>query len=121
VAVRKTRVPRRSERIEPVIRSTIAARYTRRMPSNVAQSYPYKRESEAERAAAIALTLAAREGLAERLAAEALPYDNADGDEAWAWRCRSVGCPGIMHTAGYARDRHGLVALCDACGTIALR
>ena len=58
------------------------------MPSNVAQSYPYKRESEAERAAAIALTLAAREGLAERLAAEALPYDNAAEDEAWAWRCR---------------------------------
>jgi len=48
-------------------------------------------------------------------------YDNAAEDEAWAWRCRSVGCPGIMHTAGYARDRHGLVALCDACGTIALR
>ena len=30
--------------------------------------------------------------LAERLAAEALPYDNAAEDEAWAWRCRSVGC-----------------------------
>ena len=60
------------------------------MPSNVAQSYPYKRESESERAAAIALTLAAREGLAERLAAEALPYDNAAEDEAWAWRCRST-------------------------------
>jgi hypothetical protein len=91
------------------------------MPSNVAQSYPYTRESEAERAAAIASTLAAREGLAERLAAEALPYDNAEGDEAWAWRCRRVGCPGIMHTAGYARDRRGVVALCDGCGTIALR
>ena len=26
--------------------------------------------------------------LAERLAAEALPYDNAAEDEAWAWRCR---------------------------------
>ena len=35
------------------------------MPSNVAQSYPYKKESESERAAAIALTLGAREGLAE--------------------------------------------------------
>ena len=90
------------------------------MPSNVAQSYPYKRESEAERAAAIAATLNAREGLAEKLAAEALPY-TASGDEAWAWSCRRVGCPGIMHTAGYARDRHGLVALCDGCGTIALR
>jgi hypothetical protein len=91
------------------------------MPTNVAQSYPYKKESETERAAAIALTLAAREGLAEKLAAEALPYDNASGDEAWAWRCRAVGCSGLMHTAGYARDRHGLVALCDGCGTIALR
>jgi hypothetical protein len=91
------------------------------MPSNVAQSYPYKRESEAERAASVALTLRSREGLAERLAAEALPYDNAASDEAWAWRCRRIGCAGIMHTAGYARDRRGLVALCDACGTIALR
>ncbi len=91
------------------------------MPSNVAQSYPYKLESEAERAAAITATLAAREGLAERLAAEALPYDNSPDGEAWAWRCRSVGCPGVMHTAGYARDSYGLVALCDACGTIALR
>jgi len=91
------------------------------MPSNVAQSYPYKRESESARASAIASTLASRDGLAERLAAEALPYDGAAGDESWAWRCRSVGCPGIMHTAGYARDRRGLVALCDACGTIALR
>jgi hypothetical protein len=91
------------------------------MPSNVAQSYPYKKESEAERAAAIASTLGAREGLAEKLAAEALPYENTSDGEAWAWRCRSVGCPGVMHTAGYARDRHGLVALCDACGTIALR
>jgi hypothetical protein len=43
------------------------------MPTNVAQSYPYKRESEAERAAAIAATLSAREGLAEKLSAEALP------------------------------------------------
>ena len=91
------------------------------MPSNVAQSYPYKRESEAERVAAIAAPLGAREGLAERLAAEALPYDNAADDEAWTWRCRTVGCAGLMHTAGYARERRGLVALCDGCGAIALR
>ncbi len=91
------------------------------MPTNVAQSYPYKRESEAERAAAIAATLAAREGLAEKLGAEALPYDGADGDEAWAWRCRTVGCPGVLHTAGYARERRAIVALCDGCGLIALR
>ena len=58
---------------------------------------------------------------AERLAAEALPYDNAADDEAWTWRCRTVGCAGLMHTAGYARERRGLVALCDGCGAIALR
>ena len=52
------------------------------MPSNVAQSYPYKKESEAERAAAIALTLGAREGLAEKLSAEALPYENTSDGEA---------------------------------------
>ncbi|MCX5978156.1 MAG: hypothetical protein NTW70_01485 [Chloroflexi bacterium] len=91
------------------------------MPTNVAQSYPYKRESEADRAAAIAGTLGAREGLAEKLSAEALPYDGADGDEAWAWRCRTVGCPGVLHTAGYAREKHAIVALCDGCGQIALR
>ena len=91
------------------------------MPTNVAQSYPYKRESEAERAADIAATLAAREGLAEKLSTEALPYDGADGDEAWAWRCRIVGCPGVLHTAGYAREKRAIVALCDGCGLIALR
>lgn len=91
------------------------------MATNVAQSYPYKRESEADRAAAIAATLATREGLAEKLSAEALPYDGADGDEAWAWRCRTVGCPGVLHTAGYAREKRAIVALCDGCGLIALR
>lgn len=91
------------------------------MPTNVAQSYPYKRESEAERAAAIASTLSAREGLAEKLVAAALPYDGDAGDEAWAWRCRTPGCAGLLHTAGYARDKRAIVALCDGCGLIALR
>jgi hypothetical protein len=71
--------------------------------------------------AAIAATLGAREGLAEKLSAEALPYDGADGDEAWAWRCRTVGCPGVLHTAGYSREKRAIVALCDGCGLIALR
>ena len=91
------------------------------MPTNVAQSYPYRLEHEEERAAAIAATLAAHEGLAERLDAAALPYDGAAESSAWSWRCRAAGCPGVMHTAGYARDKRALVALCDACGTIALR
>lgn len=91
------------------------------MPTNVAQSYPYKRESERDRAAAITATLSAREGLEEKLRAEALPYDGAAGDEAWTWRCRIVGCPGLLHTAGYAREKRAIVALCDACGLIALR
>ncbi|NBO52484.1 MAG: hypothetical protein EBU83_03470 [bacterium] len=91
------------------------------MPTNVAQSYPYKREGEAERAQAIAATLSHHEGLAEKLAAEALPYDGVAGDEAWAWRCRTVGCAGVLHTAGYAREKRAIVALCDGCGLIALR
>ncbi|MEY4666543.1 MAG: hypothetical protein RIQ87_323 [Chloroflexota bacterium] len=91
------------------------------MASNVAQSYPYTKESERERAAAIAATLAAHEGLSEKLDAAALPYNGDAGDEAWAWRCRTPKCPGILHTAGYAREKRAIVALCDACGLVALR
>lgn len=91
------------------------------MSTNVAQSYPYRLEHEAERAAAIAVTLAAHDGLAEKLDAAALPYDGAAEGSAWSWRCRTPGCSGVMHTAGYAREKRALVALCDGCGAIALR
>ena len=91
------------------------------MSSNVAQSYPYRRESEAERAAAVAATLAATEGLAERLAAEALPYAGGPDDAAWSWRCRKPGCAGVLHVAGHARDKRALVALCDGCALVTLR
>ena len=91
------------------------------MSTNVAQSYPYRLEREEDRAAAIATTLAAHEGLADKVRAESLPYDGAAGSSAWSWRCRTAGCAGVMHTAGYAREKRGLVALCDGCAAIALR
>jgi hypothetical protein len=91
------------------------------MSTNVAQSYPYRLEREEDRAAAIASTLEAHEGLADKLRSESLPYDGTEGSSAWSWRCRTVGCSGVMHTAGYAREKRGLVALCDGCATIALR
>jgi hypothetical protein len=91
------------------------------MSTNVAQSYPYRLEREEDRIEAIDRTLAAHEGLADRLRDAALPYDGAAGSSAWSWRCRTAGCAGVLHTAGYARERRGLVALCDGCAAIVLR
>jgi hypothetical protein len=91
------------------------------MTSNVAQSYPYRAESEAERAAAIVATLLAYPDATDRLNAASLPYAAAADETAWSWRCRTSGCPGVLHTAGYARDKHAIVALCDGCGLVALR
>ena len=91
------------------------------MVTNVAQSYPYRAESEAERAAAVAAALVAHPDAADRLDAASLPYAAAADERAWSWRCRTAGCLGILHTAGYARDRRAIVALCDACGLVALR
>jgi hypothetical protein len=91
------------------------------MSTNVAQSYPYRLEREEDRIGAIKRTLAAHEGLADRLREASLPYDGAVGSSAWSWRCRTAGCAGVLHTAGYARERRGLVALCDGCAAIVLR
>ena len=55
------------------------------MTSNVGQSYPYTSESEAERSARITKLVAEREGLADKLAAEATPLD--DNERWWVWKC----------------------------------
>ena len=77
------------------------------MTSNVGQNYPYTSESEAERAARIAKLVAEREGLA----------DNARGRGDAARRERPLvglevpdeGLPGLLHAAGYAREKHAVV------------
>jgi hypothetical protein len=88
--------------------------------SNVAQSYPYTSETEAERGAAITSLVAAREGLAAKLAAETTPLDV--NDRWWVWKCPTTGCPGLLHVAGYATEKHALVVVCDGtCGKTYLR
>jgi hypothetical protein len=85
--------------------------------SNVSQSYPYASETEAERAEAVAAALAAHEGLDVSLATEATPLDPG---ERW-WTYHHAGCGGTLHVAGYARERHAIVTVCDRCGATALR
>ncbi len=90
------------------------------MTSNVGQSYPYTSETEAQRAAAIAALVASKEGLADKIKAETTPLD---GDERWwVWKCPTPGCPGLLHVAGYAIDKHAVYVVCDGvCGKTFLR
>jgi hypothetical protein len=88
--------------------------------SNVGQNYPYTSEPEAERAAAIDRLLAAREGLAATLEAETTRVD--ERDRWWVWKCPTKGCPGLLHVAGYAVDKHAVFVVCDGtCGKTFLR
>ncbi|HYU50306.1 MAG TPA: hypothetical protein VEO91_10320 [Candidatus Limnocylindria bacterium] len=90
------------------------------MTSNVGQNYPYTSETEAERAAAIDRLLATREGLAATLETETTPLDQHD--RWWVWKCPTKGCPGLLHAAGYALDKHALFVVCDGtCGKTYLR
>jgi len=88
--------------------------------SNVAQNYPYTSETEEQRAAAIGALVRAREGLADKLQAETTPVD--DNDRWWVWKCPTEGCPGLLHVAGYAAEKHALFVVCDGtCGKTFLR
>ena len=90
------------------------------MTSNVGQNYPYSSETESERAAAIAALVASREGLADKLGAESTPVDQRD--RWWTWKCPTAGCPGLLHVAGYALDKHALFVVCDGtCAKTFLR
>lgn len=90
------------------------------MTSNVSQSYPYTSETEAQRADGIASLLAAREGLAAKLATEATPLD--DHERWWVWKCPTSGCPGLLHAAGYAAEKHAVYVVCDGtCAKTFLR
>jgi hypothetical protein len=88
--------------------------------SNVGQNYPYTSETAAERAATIARLVSERDGLAATLAAESSPPD--ENDRWWVWKCPIKGCPGLLHVAGYALDKHALFVVCDGtCGKTFLR
>ena len=90
------------------------------MTSNVAQSYPYSSEPESARSARVALLVAARPGLDAALAAETTPLDH--GERWWVWKCPTTGCPGHLHAAGYAREKHAVFVVCDGpCAKTFLR
>ncbi len=90
------------------------------MTSNVGQTYPYTSETEAQRAAAIATLVAAREDLAGRLATETTPLDA--NERWWVWKCPTAGCAGLLHVAGYALDLHAIYVVCDGtCAKTYLR
>ena len=70
------------------------------MTSNVGQNYPYTSETESDRASRVATLVAEREGLSDKLKAEATPLDH--NDRWWVWKCPTPGCAGLLHAAGYA-------------------
>ncbi len=90
------------------------------MTSNVGQNYPYSSETDTDRSVTITRLLASRDGLSATLEAETTPLD--ENDRWWVWKCPTKGCPGLLHAAGYARDRHALFVVCDGtCGKTYLR
>ncbi len=90
------------------------------MTSNVGQNYPYSSETDADRSVTINRLLASRDGLSATVEAETTPLD--ENDRWWVWKCPTKGCPGLLHAAGYARDKHALFVVCDGtCGKTYLR
>ena len=90
------------------------------MSSNVGQNYPYTSEAEGERAAVIARLVGEREGLGATLATESTPLDAQE--RWWVWKCPTTGCPGLLHAAGYAAEKHAVFVVCDGtCAKTFLR
>jgi len=88
--------------------------------SNVSQNYPYTSEPEAARADTVARLVHERDGLAATLASEATPLDA--NDRWWVWKCPTKGCPGLLHAAGYAAEKHAVFVVCDGtCAKTFLR
>ena len=70
--------------------------------------------------ATIARLLGEREGLAATLAAESTALDT--NDRWWVWKCPTKGCPGLLHAAGYAAEKHAVFVVCDGtCAKTFLR
>jgi hypothetical protein len=96
------------------------------LTSNVAQSYPYTTETEADRATAIARTLDRFSDLGEKIAAESEPLpDPGPAEPGRPHRSWVFVCPkhinGRLHVGGYARERHALYTVCDEGGETYLR
>lgn len=90
------------------------------MTSNVGQNYPYTSETEGQRAAAIVSLLTTNEGLAATLKTETTPLDT--NERWWVYKCPTPGCPGLLHAAGYAADKHAVFVVCDGtCAKTFLR
>ena len=90
------------------------------MSSNVGQNYPYTSETEADRARAVAAILEAHPELTATLAAESTPLDA--NERWWVWKCPTKGCPGLLHAAGYAVEKHAVYVVCDGtCAKTFLR
>lgn len=89
------------------------------MTSNVGQNYPYSSESDEERSARVESTLAARDGLRDKVRTESigLPAE----PRWWVWKCQTRGCTGLLHAAGFARSAHAVYTVCDTCGKTFLR
>ena len=96
------------------------------MTSNVAQSYPYTTETDADRAAAVERAVAHFGGLGERIDAEIEPLTYDDPEEpgrphrSWVFVCPQH-IDGRLHVAGYARERRALYTVCDEGGETYLR
>lgn len=89
------------------------------MTSNVSQNYPYSSETEQERAARVASTIAAHDGLADKVKSESIGL--TDDARWWVWKCPTPACSGLLHAAGYARESHAMYTVCDTCGKTYLR
>ena len=64
--------------------------------------------------------MAARDGLAGTLAGGDDPL--GEGERWWVWKCPTPGCPGLLHAAGYAVEKHAVFVVCDGtCGKTFLR
>ena len=96
------------------------------MTSNVAQSYPYTTETEADRAATIERAVASFSGLGDKIATEADPLPDEGPEEpgrphrSWVFVCPTH-INGRLHVAGYAKERHALYTVCDEGGESYLR
>jgi hypothetical protein len=96
------------------------------LTSNVAQSYPYTTETEAERSAMVARAIEKFAGLGDKIATEAEPHGDLGPDEpgrshrSWVFVC-PMHISGRLHAAGYARERHALFTVCDEGGETYLR
>jgi hypothetical protein len=96
------------------------------LTSNVAQSYPYTTETEADRAATIERAVASFSGLGDKIATEADPLADEGREEpgrphrSWVFVC-PIHINGRLHVAGYAKERRALYTVCDEGGESYLR